>query len=793
MNNAISNIQIDFELEQYIQDLFHEVNSLAFAEEDGASKEDKFTEHIMEILSEAGETEGIRLCHYEKENRWENIQFKINGYAIEDGFETLDIFISSFRDTTENYKVSKPDFDKLIKWSTGFVNAALKGHMEDIEPSSEAYGLAKMILKNRKEFVRINIFILSNGNIPHDPPKNFKIKNVDEITFNFHVWDIERLHRLSQSKYNREPIEINFEETLGAVIPCLTMPSDHDLYECYLAIVPGNILGTLYQNYGTRLLESNVRAFLQQTGKVNKGIRDTIRQEPHMFLPYNNGLATTAQEVKTSYDEKGSLVITGVKDFQIVNGGQTTASLFHTKKKYKDADLSQVFVQMKLTVIKDEDKKNETVPFISRYANSQNKVSELDLTSNNPLLQRFEELSRTTYALDPEDSNKQTIWFFERVKGQYREAMNKEPTKSKKTAFKLKYPRNQVILKSQIARNMNIWKQLPHHVSKGGQKNYNFFLKDVEAEFSKKKKPGSIYWQDIVANTILYNTANTLFGRKNQDPVGDTNIKSYTVAYTLAYLHFLTDNKLDLGIIWQKQMVEEDLQKEIKKGLRYVYNFLINLDTALISEAAKAQKTWEKLKSKKDHGFNMAVIDKYVITEKEFKNRYENKTDDSEEVRKYTSLEKITSVGITFWDGLIRYNNQVMILNEIQSNFANTIRKKLLKSGQLTDIEIKKGVKIIDHLQNEGIDFKKISDLSKVKAKELIDPSNIYNRLSKLDENQWKRIIALGEQTKTLSFNELSVIKTVQQKIKRKESIDLKRLQIVHEAVLKLKKFKISI
>src|SRR5690606_11573189 len=99
-----------------------------------------------------------------------------------------------------------------------------------------------------------------------------------------------------------------------------------------------------------------------------------------------------------------------------------------------------------------------TVPYISRFANSQNKVSELDLTSNNPILQRLEELSRTTYAIDPEDSNKQTIWFFERVKGQYREALNKEPTLSKQNAFKLKYPRNQVILKSQIAKYLNIWK-----------------------------------------------------------------------------------------------------------------------------------------------------------------------------------------------------------------------------------------------------------------------------------------------------------------------------------------------
>src|SRR5690606_8442456 len=153
------------------------------------------------------------------------------------------------------------------------------------------YGLGRLIRDNRKEIVRVNVFVLSNGNVPHDPPKAFHLKGIDDVTFNFHVWDAERRHRLSQSKYNREPIEIDFRETLGEVIPCLAMPSQNDLYECYLAIVPGKTLATLYRNYGTRLLESNVRAFLQQTGKVNKGIRATIREQPHMFLPYNNGLA----------------------------------------------------------------------------------------------------------------------------------------------------------------------------------------------------------------------------------------------------------------------------------------------------------------------------------------------------------------------------------------------------------------------------------------------------------------------------------------------------------------------
>ena len=226
----------DFELEQYTQEVFHEVNSLAYSDEDGASKEDKFTEYIMEILAEAGETEGIRLCPYVKENRFENIDLKINGYSIEDGFESVDLFITHYSDTNEIYSLRKPEFDGLLKWSTKFLNAALKGHLDEIEPSTEAYGLAGLMQKHNKDFIRINIFIISNGNIPFDAPKT-KIKGFDDLLINVHIWDLERLHRLSESKYNREPIEIDFKETLGVTIPCLEMPSKNDLYECYLAIV----------------------------------------------------------------------------------------------------------------------------------------------------------------------------------------------------------------------------------------------------------------------------------------------------------------------------------------------------------------------------------------------------------------------------------------------------------------------------------------------------------------------------------------------------------------------------
>ena len=778
----------DFELEQYAREVYHEVNAMAYSDDDGASKEDKFTEYIMELLAEAGETDGIRLCPYIKENRFENIDFKINGYAIEDGFESVDLFITHYTDTNEIFSLRKPEFDGLLKWSTKFLNAALKGHLSDIEPSTEAYGLASEMTKHRGDFIRVNIFLLSNGNIPFDAP-NTKVKGFEELQINVNIWDLERLHRLSQSKYNREPIEIDFDKTLGVKIPCLEMPSENELYECYLAIVSGGALAALYKNYGTRLLESNVRAFLQQTGKVNRGIRDTIKEEPHMFLPYNNGLASTAMDVKTEIVD-GQKVITAVKDFQIVNGGQTTASLFHTLKKFR-ADLSEVFVQMKLTVIKDEEKKNEIVPFISRYANSQNKVSELDLTSNNAYLIKLEELSRTTYAIDPEDSNKQSVWFFERVKGQYKESLNKEPTKGKQKVFKLKYPTSQKILKSEVAKYMNIYKRFPYHVSKGAQKNYNFYLREAEKEF-KKKKPGKVIWEDIVANALLFKAADRLFGRKNQNPIGDTNIKSHTVAYSLSLLHELTDGKIDLGSIWVKQQIDEELQLELKKGLIYVYDFFTSLNVLLISEAAKAEKTWKELLDRKKNPFDMEVIKQYYISDADFRKRYEAKEDSVEEIKKYNNLKRISDLGIRFWDGLNLYMLKTDVLSRVQQNAASTIRGKLKRNGNFSDRDISKGVEIIEVLTKNKCDFEDIAKLSKIDEKNIIDPSLIYNRLARLNKSDWDRVLQLGEQTGILSFNDISVLKTVIQKIKRKESIDLKRLEIAVKAIDKLKKFGIK-
>ena len=789
----------NFALENFLRDLYNEVESLTYAEEGGV-KEEKFAEYCLEILADAGEMESTKLCTYIKPNRFGNIDQKINAYGLrsslnESGsevYETIDLIICLYKSSTELYTVKKGELTANINYLKKFVNTCLKGYLEDIDESHEAHTLGELIRRNNSEIDRINFFIVSNGIINHDPPKNLQIKSFEEIPLLIHVWDLERFHRLYQSKNNREPISINFKDITGEAIPSLKMPVNNQLYECYLCIIPGKVLATLYRNYSTRLLENNVRAFLQQTRKVNKGIRETIRHNPVMFLPYNNGLAVTGSEVVTEKNSQNNLAIVSIKDFQIVNGGQTTASLFHTEKKYK-ADLSDIYVQMKLTIIRDEEIKTKEVPNISRYANSQNKVSELDLSSNHKYLIRLEELSRTTYAIDPLDHNKQSIWYFERVNGQYREALNKESTPARKRAFELKYPKFQRFVKSEIAKYLNIWHQLPHIVSRGSQKNYITFMKSIEKEFGGKKQPGRIYFEDLIANAILFKTADRLFGRKNQNPIGEnTNIRSYTINYGLALLHYLTNNNINLGKIWKDQVLDEAFQQELRKILKHAYDFLVSDPDQLISEMAKKEDTWNRFQ-RHSGNYKIEYIEEYLISEKEKKVRYAKGDDNVEITKKTEQLQRINSLGLKFWTGLYfwTYNNK-NILSEYQENIAEKIKYKLLEGKELNQNELNAGGKIIQKLESEGISPEEIKVYSKVEEKQVIDITNITNRLLELPQDEWDRAIALGEQTKVLDFKELTTLRAVKARILKKEAVDIKRLEMTKNSFDKLKRFGIK-
>ena len=217
---------------------------------------------------------------------------------------------------------------------------------------------------------------------------------------------------------------------------------------------------------------------------------------------------------------------------------------------------------MKLTVIKDKEQKNIEVPNISRFANSQNKVSELDLSSNNPYFVQIENLSRKKYVVNPENKNQSLLWFFERANGQYRETLNKQ-TPAHQNKFKEQNPSDRKFVKSDIAKFINIWELEPHFVSQGSQKNFIHYTKKITELVNKNKLPSENFYRKLIANAILFKTTDKLFGRKGVNAIGEnTSIKSFSVAYTDSFFHFLTENRFDLWKLYEEPKIDDFVNQD---------------------------------------------------------------------------------------------------------------------------------------------------------------------------------------------------------------------------------------
>jgi len=786
-------------LENYIEELKSDVASRVYSEGEGASFEDKFTEYCIEVFESIGKSEGARVLSYVHPNSQGGIDWKLNGFCLKDFvkdenkkeyYETLDLFITFYKNEYD-YNITKDDYTKSLNQIKRFINSALKRHIDYIDKAhTELYHLIETIGKQGKDFDRINVYFLINGFSNHDKEK-IEINDTDVFV---HTWDVSRLFKINESNSVHEPIEIEFESFSedGKGLQCLQVPSIDEMYDCYLAIVPGEILAKLYKEYSNELLESNVRAFLGQAGKFNKGIRDTIRNKPQMFLPYNNGISATAERVEIGMVDN-QLVITKLNDFQIVNGGQTTASLFHTQKKFKDVDLSKIFVQMKLTVIKDKEQKNIEVPNISRFANSQNKVSELDLSSNNPYFVQIENLSRKKYVVNPENKNQSRLWFFERANGQYRETLNKQtPAQQKK--FKEQNPSTTKFVKSDVAKFINLWELEPHFVAQGSQKNFIHYTKKITDLVSKNKLPGENFYRKLIANAILFKTIDQLFGRKGVNAIGDTSLKALSVAYTVSYFHYLTHNRIDLWKIYEEQKIDNFLSSHLSKLLVFVYSHIItDASGSLISEYAKRATSWEKLKNTAYSEDLVSVLNEYLISEEEKIQRENEKEIDTNNIEDSVFvISEIQKMGLKFWDGFRIYIDTNK-LEDFDWSIAFDLVGKLSKNKNLTTREITFGKKVLDYIQENSALIDEVKALSKLEDKEIVEVKFIYDKLLLVSKDNWKRIIDVASQTKIFGNLELANVKAVQTALAKKEKIKEQALIRAYESLKTLKKFGIKI
>jgi len=500
-------------------------------------------------------------------------------------------------------------------------------------------------------------------------------------------------------------------------------------------------LASIYERFGSRLLEQNVRSFLQFNGKINKGIRITIMKEPEMFLAFNNGIAATADEIELEDSEDGSgKIISVVKDLQIVNGGQTTASLYHTQKKDK-ADISNIFVQVKISVVKNKEKFSEIVSRISEYANTQNKVSVSDLSSNRPYHIELEKLSRNIFTPITDSKPIQTKWFYERARGQYKNAILKDGfTPSRKKAFDLKNPKHQLFTKEELAKYINAYQEIadgkkiligPHYVVRGNQKNYVQFM-----NYCLEKKINNVYFEDTIAKAILYRAAEKAYGIK-PNAIGD--MRYITVPYAITLLNSLTKNQIDLYKIWKAQDVSESLKSLLHVMMSAIEPFIKNTAPGgLYGEWAKKEDCWMQVKNN-DFGFDFSNIKNNLIDKKNPPKRTVISDDETELQKREEDLEKIKSVPTTIWKKIEAWGNETGNLSNNQQSIAWNLSLKVRNGTAILPNEISNGISIIEKVIDKAPElFFEIDELAETAANNKVkDPAITVELLKKMVD--WDR------------------------------------------------------
>jgi len=690
------------ELEKFFQSIIQEIKSTQLADEEGGILEQIFTQYAVDLLADAGETENARIAHDEKALGTKN-QHKINAYSIADNYETIDLFITIFKGTNQPIKVTKDEIETSAKRVANFFRKGVyKDYVNEIEESAPIFDFAHTLSNSadlKENLVRVNAIILTDGFYSGDFPAE---QTISGYPIFYRVVDVNYLYNITVKSHI--PIEIDFKQE-GFEVPCIISPSENDQYQSYLAIIPGIALATIYERYGSRLLEQNVRSFLQFTGKINKGIRNTILKEPHMFLAFNNGLAATAEKIEFENAENGKgMLISKVNDFQIVNGGQTTASIYHTLKKDK-ANISGIFVQLKLSVVKNRENFSEIVSRISEYANTQNKVSVSDLSSNRPYHIELEKFSRTIFAPHITGQSVQTRWFYERARGQYKNARVKEGfTKSRQKAFDLKNPKSQVFTKEDLAKYLNAHQEIsdgkklvigPHIVVRGNQKNYSQFI-----AFNLEKKITSDYYEDIISKAILFKAAERIYGVK-PNSIGD--LRYITVPYSISLLGYLTQNKIDLYRIWKNQGISEQLktllynlmvkvEKAIKKSAEEMHG-------ALYGEWAKKEDCWSELKNC-IHDFDFSSIKQDLENPNNPAPRKRVSLEESAAVEIDDELERIKSIPPVIWHKIEDWGRLSSLLTPQQIDTVFNLSGRVRNNSKISDYERISGIAIIESVIN---------------------------------------------------------------------------------------------
>lgn len=655
------------DLESFRQSILQEVH--VNASQNGTFPRDEFLALYTEELIEAEEFVDFEPVQYDGSGS-RNKHLQIDGYYYDDLEQSLGLFICDFSDSEVTETVTRGDAETSFRREEAFVQDALSGFIQKhAEESSPGYGLA-VDISGRYKDVRKYKFYLITDKVLSKRITGIPGGKLGKAETEYSIWDISRLQGIRESKTGKEDIVIHLSDFGVEGIPCLKASESED-YTAYLCNIPGKVLADMYNHYGSRLLEGNVRSFLSVRGKINKGIRNTILNDPAKFFAYNNGIAATAYAIQT---EQGfsSLMITEITGLQIVNGGQTTASLANAliKDKARANNLQNIYVPMKLSVVSPENAVT-LIPDIARFANSQNKVSEADFFSNSPFHIRMEEISRRLIAPAVDGNQFGTHWYYERARGQYRQEQAKM-TEAEKKKFQMENPKRQMFTKTDLAKYYNIYQMMPDKVSLGAQKNFIEFAKWAGEQWNKNDLNfNEVFFKRVVCVDILFKAVDDIV---KHAAWYDGGYKAQVNTYTLSWLFYLIQKNypryaFNFRDVWNKQRVSDELKMQLESLAEKVFYHLTNPDRLVqnVTEWAKRADCWEKLKEM-DFQLSPALV-RWLVPKEAVSEQEKDAKVEQKEISKANAMIQVANYGVENWKKVQKWGIENNIFSATDLSF----------------------------------------------------------------------------------------------------------------------------
>lgn len=681
----------------------------------GSDTQDEFLSCTLGMLEDFDEVQSPQKVGFGDKRCSGQHVMRIDAYAFDETDHSLELFINDFQDAYEAGNLTGSRVDELYWLMYYFLNEVCNGNITKyFDDSDDALKIAALIKRRMnaigddpEQILKIKMFILTNKELSTDilnrnlletkirKTKGSKTvkstKKIKKADFNgkpleINIWNLERFYEKEKS-FSSDPIVIDFRNDYSCDgIPCIKGNIGENLgYEAYIAIIPGKLLSEIYIEHGSKVLEGNVRAFLGTSGSksVNSGIRRTINNEPDKFFTYNNGIATTAADVETE-EKDGQLYITKIVDLQIINGGQTTASLAEAVLKKTNPELNGIFVPMKLTVIDDRETENEDgvrfydqmVQNIAKYANSQNKVTAADLFSNDPFHIWMEKMSKKIFAPAIHYSVP-TGWYYERSRKRYEQEQFKLKSETDRKRFRAKFPKEQLITKEQLGMYLTTMKEQPNIVAKGK----NFVIKEFNTIISQDYKTNKgcfneFYFKKCICAAIIYRTVdNYLESHKDsaRKPTGfwykAGGYKLDIVPYTIAkIIHSVPAGfTLDWNYIWNRQDLSPAFMHEIEMVTKMTNDFICDSHGVIVTEYCKRPETWvsyrDNVRYTPSEKFLSELMPESITKEQEVASQKDQK-----DINDLNYVTEIIKLGAGYWQRLLEEGTSRAALGYVEQN-----------------------------------------------------------------------------------------------------------------------------